>query len=202
MFVLGNNMDFFSVFTSLSIAIIAFVIGRDTAVIIVYGFIVPILALLPRYLFKISNIRLLRFVGILLEFIILTSALGSLWLHDLGIQYDRLLHMVNVFLATLLTFVIYLHVIVMRSKHLKRKEQIILTIFFVMLVGIFLFEGLQYMIDRIFSTTLFFDVIQNIRVDFWEDIFFGFVGLVVAVVYINYSFDALLSYYRDKYPSL
>ena len=49
-------------------------------------------------------------------------------------------------------------------------KRILKIAFLIVFAGLFLWEGFQYIIDRLFGTTLFFDVAQDIKIDFLEDI--------------------------------
>jgi len=70
------------------------------------------------------------------------------------------------------------------------------TVFLISLLlfgGLFFWEGIQYSVDRVFGTKLFYDVRQDIKIDFVEDIFFGFLGVAAAAAYSHRHFGKLLS---------
>jgi len=68
-----------------------------------------------------------------------------------------------------------------------KKRNLLLYLFAILFVALFLWEMLQYNIDQLFGTKLFFDAKQEIKIDFLEDIFFGTCGLLAAVIYVNFS---------------
>ena len=73
-----------------------------------------------------------------------------------------------------------------------KKRKLLLYLLAILFVSLLLWEILQYNIDQIFGTKLFFDAKQEIKIDVLEDILFGTLGLLVAVIYVNYSFKKFL----------
>lgn len=163
-------------------------------VLVSYAFIIPLLILLPRILYrfdaKIKKTvkaewpRKIEYFGF---FIILSNIPASLILHDLGFQYDRFLHFAAAFFALIIFLLLWLPVMKINGEEIK-KSSLLLYLFFILFIGLFLWELLQYNIDQLFSTKLFFDAGQEIKVDVFEDIFFGTCGLFAAIFYLNYSF--------------
>lgn len=164
---------------------------EDPAIWVAYGFINPIIFFLPRaaYCFveavrkRVSpkwlwNIERLG-VGVLL-----LNIPGSIYLHGLGIQYDRFLHFGAAFLFFFITMLAL--TLVQRFRRMTKKKRLGVT-FLVTFVGLFAWEGIQFTSDRLFGTHLFFDAVQPIALDVSEDIIFGLVGILVATLLLRYS---------------
>ena len=167
-------------------------------VLISYGFIIPLLILLPRIFCKFDakikktvRAEWPRKIEYFTFFIVVFNAPGGLILHDLAIQYDRFLHFTVAFLALIIFSLLWLPVMKIKGKEIK-KRSFLLYLFAVLFIGLFLWEALQYNIDQLFGTKLFFDVKQEIKTDFLEDIFFGTCGLFAAIIYLNYSLKKFL----------
>ena len=111
--------------------------------------------------------------------------------HDLGFEYDRFLHFSAAFFALIIFLLLWLPVMKINGEEIK-KRKLLICLFLILFTSLFLWEILQYSIDQIFGTKLFFDTEQEIRIDFLEDILFGTCGLLIAVFYINYSFKKFL----------
>ena len=190
------------IIASLAISIITaliefFTTGRNV-ILISYGIVIPFFILLPRIFIrfdpgikKVVGIEWVRKIEFFTFFIIIFNAPASLILHDLGFQYDRLLHFVVPFFSLIIFSLLWLPVMKIKRKEIK-KRRFLLYIFAVLFIGLFLWEALQYNIDQLFGTKLFFDVKQEIKVDFLEDIFFGTCGLFAAIIYLNYSLKKFL----------
>ncbi|MBZ9577585.1 hypothetical protein KJA13_00920 [Patescibacteria group bacterium] len=162
-------------------------------VIIPYGFVIPLLILLPRFFYyfdakikKTVKVEWMKKIEYFAFFIVLLSAPASLILHDLGFQYDRFLHFAVAFFALIIFSLLWLPVMKISGEEVK-KRNLLLYLFAVLFVALFLWEILQYNIDQLFGTKLFFDAKQEIKVDFLEDILFGAAGLIAAVIYLNFS---------------
>lgn len=178
----------FSVLASLGTAAISgFKIGGGV-VAISYGAVIPILAALPRVSHRIHGglrsrvnegwvtaMERLSFAAILL------NAPGSLYFHDAGIQYDRVIH----FGCAMLLYLILLYAVVpfLDETSSANKGKILMLVFTASMVGLFIWEILQYSLDRIFDTRVFFDAGQPIDVDVTEDILFGLFGLLTVFAY-------------------
>ncbi len=181
----------------LTVLIEFFTTGRNV-IFISYGIVVPFFIFLPRIFLKfdVKIRKTVKFewakkIEFLTFFIIIFNAPASLILHDLGFQYDRFLHFVVPFLSSIIFSLLLIPVMKIKGKEIK-KGRFLLYIFAVLFIGLFLWEALQYNIDQIFHTKLFFDVKQEIKVDFLEDIFFGICGLFAAIIYLNYSLKKFL----------
>ncbi len=166
-------------------------------VFISYGVVIPLVLLLPRFFYKFDKkvrqtvskewIKRLDFFSF---FTVLFNAPASLILHELNFQYDRFLHFSVAGFGLIIFFLLWLPVAKIKGK--KIGKTFLIQIFFISLFGIFLWEGLQYSIDQIAGTKLFFDYSQTIMIDFSEDIIFGTIGLLLALLYINYFFRKFL----------
>lgn len=168
------------------------------AVLIPYGLINPILILTPRFLIK----RLLEKKGVtgtgwlvraeaLLLLVILFNALGSLFFHALGFQYDRFLHFMMGFVCVP-SAVIYFSVFFrIAGRHASSKNKLLFVTFTSVFVALFAFEGLQFSLDTVFGSNLFSDAVQPIFIDFWEDIFFGFTGALLGTWYSSRIYDRI-----------
>ena len=161
-------------------------------VLVFYGIVSPLLFLLPRFIYyvswrikqsmKLDRIKHIELFGTL---IIALNIPNSLFLHAMGIQYDRVLHflvgMIIVFMMATILSAFY-------ERPEISKKQILtwsgVSVFF----GLFIFEWWQFTMDSIFGTKLFFDVTQNIVVDFREDILFGTIGLALGLFYVYFRF--------------
>jgi len=193
-------MVIFSLIISFFAALVEFLKGEKIIEIVIpYGFILPLLILLPRFIFtknlkikKVVKIDWVKYIERLWFFIMIFNTPGSLILHRLGWQYDRILHFALAFLSSFLVLLILLPVFKIKRWQIEKKK-IIILVFLIVFCGLFLWELFQYTIDQLFGTKLFFDVSQNIKVDFWEDIFFGFWGLIGAISYLQKKFEKFLA---------
>lgn len=190
------------IIASLAVLFIAVLIEFFTksrnVVLISYGFVIPLFILLPRIFYRFDakirktvKIEWARKIEYFAFFIVIFNAPGGLILHSLGIQYDRFLHFAAAFLSLIIFSLLWLPVMRIKGKEIK-KRKFLLYIFAVLFIGLFLWEALQYNIDQLFGTKLFFDVKQEIRIDFLEDILFGTCGLFVALFYLNHSLKKFL----------
>jgi len=191
-------MIIISLIVSIATALIEFFTRDRSIILISYGFIIPLLILLPRIFLKFDakikkavRVGWARKIEYFTFFIVVFNAPGSLILHELGFQYDRFLHFIVAFLSLIIFSLLWLPVMKINGKEIK-KSSLLFYLFSVLFVGLFLWEGLQYNSDQLFGTKLFFDVKQEIKIDFLEDIFFGTCGLFAAVFYVNYSLKKFL----------
>jgi len=167
-------------------------------IIIPYGIIVPAILFLPRlYLFqKFKNVVRTKWTPSIERinfFMLAVNAPASLILHELGFQYDRLLHFVVAFLAFQALILLFLPIYNIFNKKQITKFKALIFAFTISFIGIFLWEAYQYIFDIGFGTHLFSDASQDITVDFWEDIIFGFLGILTALWYVNKKFNLFLS---------
>lgn len=186
-------MIFLAFIATATAALIELFFRGLTIVSVGYGIVVPTLLSIPLILFFVnSNLqrtgsKTIKKIYHSCLWLIIVNAPGSLILHKMGIQYDRFLHFVVAFLVVPLTMLFYSLLMQLLGGGVVNLKRVLKGTFFVVLAGLFLWEGYQYIIDQFFGTTLFFDVIQDIEVDFWEDIFFGFLGLVIGYLYYSIS---------------
>ncbi len=165
----------------------------NPAVWVAYGFVNPSLALLPRVALvaipgakqRLNGLWLAP-IEILSFLIILVNAPGSLAFHALGFQYDRFLHFTSAFLVMLLAVPLFAPLVTHMPRRDERVKLVAIASMFVF-VGLFGFEGVQWSSDRLFGTELFHDATQSINRDVREDLMFGFIGLVTAVVTLRRS---------------
>ena len=190
------------IIASLAISIVTVLIELFTKnrgiVFASYGIVMPILIFLPRFLYKfdtkikkVVRIEWVKKIEYFSFFIILLNAPASLILHDLSFGYDRFLHFAAAFFALIIFFLLWLPVMKINGEEIK-KRNLLLYLFAILFIALFIWEILQYNIDQVFGTKLFFDAKQEIKVDFLEDILFGTSGLLVALFYVNYSFKKFL----------
>jgi hypothetical protein len=177
-------MIILSLVISISTALIGLIFQGVGIVFISYGFVIPLMLFLPRLFYldkqvkQVVKFKWVKKIEYYSFFLVLFNAFGSLILHDLGFQYDRFLHFIAGFLGSIIFLFIWLPV----STKLNF-NRFLIFVFFLSIFGIFLWEGLQYSVDQLFGTKLFFDANQNIKVDFLEDVFFGSCGLILALFY-------------------
>ncbi|MEX2013527.1 MAG: hypothetical protein WD897_01265 [Parcubacteria group bacterium] len=168
-------------------------------VVIPYGLLIPIFVLIPRFVMKkalesqgVRGEEWLKKMEGIIFLVILFNAPASLFFHSMGFQYDRFLHFamglasVPFFLISLLT---YFRLI---GKDVSN-EKVLGFLFAFLFTGLFVWEGLQFSLDQIFATNLFSDAIQPIIIDFWEDISFGLIGVLIGLVYSSRFYDKIKS---------
>lgn len=160
------------------------------ASIICYGIIIPLAVSMPKIAVRLyprlkaaAPFNWLGQVELMLFVVIILNAPASLFLHDMGFQYDRFLHFMMGFVWMPLLLALAFPLIKL-SGHQFSKRSLAAMVFAIVFVCLFLWEGLQFSIDRIFGTKLFFDTTQPIQLDFTEDIIFGFAGAVAGTIYI------------------
>ena len=160
---------------------------------IIYGFVNPLLLLLPRVAYyhwgqimKRTTVALIKRIELFGALIIVVSVPGSLFLHDMGVQYDRFIHfstgILLVYMASLIASAFY-------ESHSDNKKHILKWSGIAVFIGFFLFELFQSYVDMIFGTHLFFDLKQDIVIDVTEDILFATFGLVLGLLAIYHRFD-------------
>jgi hypothetical protein len=190
-------MIILSLIVSIATAVIEFFLKNKGVVIIPYGIIIPLALLLPRFFYyidpKIKNVvsfNWVRKIDFFAFFIVAFNAPGSLILHDLNFQYDRLLHFAAAFFSIIVFFLLWLPVKKIKGKEIRKRKYLIF-VFVVLFFALFLWESVQYTIDQIFGTKLFYDPSQSKIVDSSEDVFFGFWGLIAGTLYLNRSFGRM-----------
>lgn len=182
-------MVFIGITISLLTAVYELLTQQRGIVWVSYGIVNPILLLLPRIIYyRGQNIKervagnWVKRIELFGALIILLNAPGSLFLHDMGIQYDRFLHfmmgMFGIFITYMIIYTFY-------KKPEANKKQILIWSGVSILLGLFLFEWWQFTADRLFGSQLFFDTEQNIKTDFWEDIVFGMAGLISGLFLVK-----------------
>lgn len=181
-------------------AIIELLTSQKMVVYLPYGLIVPLLILLPRIVYKYNknvrrkfNIELVNNIDYLVLGLVLVCAPGSLWWHEMGFQYDRLLH----FATNVLNVPLAILVIAGLGIEKRKKAFILATI--LVFAGLFLFEGFQYSMDAVFGTQLFHDAVQNINKDVFEDIIFGVLGGLVGLYWAIYPMHLFKSLEKGGY---
>jgi hypothetical protein len=174
---------------TIAVALIEFFGRGIDDVYIAHGIITPIFLFIPLILFFLqkqlqeTGVKTIKKLYGYFFVIILINAPGNLILHEINIQYDRFLHLAMGFL--ILSPLMLFCVLISKMLHIEitNHKLFLKTAFLVAFIGLFLFEGLQYTTDQIFGTKFFFDATQNIKVDFFEDIVLGFVGLFLTFLY-------------------
>ncbi len=187
-----------TIILSLAAASFEFFTSRSTEVLVSYGLIVPLLSMAPRFILGrilegrgVSGKRWLAKAESLIFLIVLFNAPGSLFFHGMEFQYDRFLHFSMGIASTALVFVMLM--VIMRAAGLRAesKGRVLFLAFVLTFVGLFAWEGLQFTVDKVFSTRLFSDTTQPIVIDFWEDIVFGFVGVLLGLWYSSRAYEKL-----------
>ncbi|MEK9179797.1 MAG: hypothetical protein AAB897_00055 [Patescibacteria group bacterium] len=190
----------FSLVLSWAAALIEF-FGRGKSIVFIpYGIVIPLVLLVPRILLFWSprfregtGVDWLKKVERLIFLILFLNVPGSLYLHDIGLQYDRFLHLVVGFLSALLLFHFVAPAEKLFAPHMRKITTLELA-FTILFVGLFFIEGVELFTDYSFGTNeIFGDVAQPLFVDFWEDIMFGFTGIVLGTIYAGRFSDNFLS---------
>lgn len=142
-------------------------------IFIPYAVINPILFAAITSLKIFENIRgKLERLGAVIIFI---NIPGSLYLHDLGIQYDVPLHFA-------VGFIIFSALNYMMPLLLNNQSwNPVANVFLVIIAGL-IFEGIQKSSDTLFGTKLFFDASQPIGLDFAIDITMNTLGALTAAI--------------------
>jgi len=138
-----------------------------------YGVVVPGALLIPLAFARAAGTSVVRWltnVYWITTAMVALNLLGTLWLHAHPFQYDRILH----FSIAFLSLVIASHVSSLFGYSSK-------TAFVIVFAGLFLFEFYQWGSDQLIGTQLFTDSRQAIVRDTFEDIVFGFLGLLAAI---------------------
>lgn len=162
-----------------------------TSLVISYGLVIPLLIIFF-WLFikkiigedKVEEGSWLKVAGFLIFLIILFNAPGTLYFHELypSLQYDRFLHFSCGFVIVPLMMMWISLLFRMKGFKIPKSSTLWLT-FSLVLIGLFAWEGFQFLLDKIFETKSFFDYSQPIVIDFWEDVFFGFAGTLLGLWY-------------------
>ena len=88
----------------------------------------------------------------------------------------------------------------MENKVIKN-SQFLIFIFLISAIGLFVWEGYQFLIDSLFGTSLFHDASQAILIDFWEDVIFGLAGVIMGSFYVKKLNDKLKAAdFLNKWP--
>ncbi len=145
-----------------------------------YMFVIPLLVSLP-VLFEHFSHRPSHYrthIDRLVFAIVALNIPGSLFLHEQfsQFQYDRFLH----FSVGILLMPLAYYLLLFLCPSLTFSRSSLLGIFFILFIGLFLWEGNQFLRDKFFHSKTFYDYSQGIVQDFWEDIMFGSVGLVIS----------------------
>lgn len=159
--------------------------ARDGAVLFGYGVVGPAALVLPRLSRALSrewkrrtSPAWTRRMELYISLMALAYAPGSLYFHRVGIQYDRLLHLVSAFLATMaVTFVIVPFLRPGDAVQRRRAETVVLIVAF---ANLLIWELIEWGVDLLFGTRLFYDVGQDLFWDVVEDIAFGEAGVMLA----------------------
>ncbi len=187
-----------------SAAVIGYLKG-DPSIWIPYAFINPLIFFSPRIVFtfipsvqkRLSNHWLNNIERIGLG-ILLVNIPGSLYLHDLGIQYDRILHLSVAYLVFYVVFLVLSPIFTKLPDNIDKIKALSIA-GFVTSAGLFAWEGMQFSSDKLFGTHLFFDVVQPIARDVTEDILFGLAGTLLAISLFHLSKKTWRKYAVDSF---
>ncbi len=174
----------------------------EATVWVPWVFLFPLVLAAPRVLYRKSEkLRQRVTVGWVgaMERVGLAAVLinipGVLFFHVLypTFQYDRFLHVSGAFTALW-----WQALIILPMRHRFPRRKLLIGLGIVMAVCLFAWEGYQWTQDQLFGSHTFFDYAQPIRVDFWEDIAFGALGLTIGLLSLNASFARYTSLRRMK----
>jgi len=180
-----------SVAISLLTAGLVFASGR-IPVAIMYAVVMPGVLVLP----KLFRQRLSAWQGpwgderlrrLNRQFLVIVAmnAIGTLWLHALPYQYDRLLHFALAFLGIFMAATILFPG---RGASPNRSRLMFWSISFVA-IGFFVVELTQFGSDAVFGTKMFHDVAQPIEIDLAEDLLFDLLGATTATLLLIKHWD-------------
>jgi len=181
-------MIILSLLISISAGLFGWVFKGQAEIFSIYAIVVPFFLFLPRFFYLDKQVRKvvstvwIKELDYYAAFIVLLNAPGTLYLYEIDIQYDRLVHLVGAFLAFIVFTMLWLPTV----KRLNFKKLLAFS-FFMCIFGLFLWEGVEYITDGFFNTKAFFDIGQDIVTDTTEDIFFGFFGLAFAFIYLSHN---------------
>lgn len=177
------------IFLSLATAAASYFTRHEAIVYVPYMFIIPALMMVPRVWYRCSRslrhrvtlrwVTQLERVGLA---IILLNIPGVLFLHVRypQYQYDRFLHLAAVAVGTY-----GWGLVLMNSRRLAVHRRRLLTVIGVIIfIQLFVWEGLQWTQDQAVGSHTFYDYNQPIQKDFWEDIGFGALGLLIGLAYL------------------
>jgi len=114
-------------------------------------------------------------------------------------KYDKFLHLIFVFPLLVLAKMI-LTVFIFFGAFRHRKSKILFIAFFSLFTWLFIWEFIEYSIDIIFSTKIFGDFSQLGELDFWEDIYFGFLGILSAFFLTYYLYNWIIEKLSNILP--
>lgn len=130
----------------------------------------PILAI---KILKTSNderfVDILKFSSLIIFYI---NSAGTLFLYKY-FEYDQFAH----FITFLMLVIIFLSIM----KKIGFEKINVFFIFFIMIMGGMLFELVQFTIDQIFNSTLFYDADQIIVIDVLTDVIADGVGIIAGL---------------------
>jgi len=181
-----------SLFLSISAGLFGWVFKGEAEIFSIYVVVIFFL-FLPRIFYsdkqvrKVVSPRWIKELDYYAAFIILLNVPGTLYLYEINVQYDRLTHLSCAFLAFIIFTLLWLPTV----KKLNFKKLLVFC-FFMCILGLFLWEGVEYITDGFFGTKAFFDIGQDIVTDTTEDIFFGFFGLAFGFIYLSHNSSKVL----------
>lgn len=184
-------MLIFSYTISFATAVIEYFTTGRNVVIIPYALIVPLVLIIPRILARTLfsrqvTRRWLLDMERLQCAILLLNAPASLWLHQMGFQYDRFLHF---WVGVLCVPWFYLMYVAIRRaiapSYTYQYASITALVCALGVVSVFSWEWYQHTVDTVFGTALFHDAKQLIIIDFWEDIAFGLFGMLAGLYLLS-----------------
>jgi hypothetical protein len=125
---------------------------------------------------------------------VLINIPGVLFFHVMypSFQYDRFLHLAGAFA------VFWWQALVLIPFPVSAfRAKVLLRVGLLTFIGLFAWEGYQWGQDQLFGAHTFFDYAQPIFIDFWEDISFGIIGLVAAMLVFYRTFPRYSSLRRS-----
>lgn len=165
-----------------------------------FSIIFPVILAAPRVLYRLSPtlrrrvathwVTQMERVGLAA---VIINVPGVLFFHVQypQFQYDRFLHVGGGFL------ILWWLALVLAPFRIAASRRRILTVLSISIfISLFAWEGWQWTQDQIFGSHTFYDYSQPITVDFWEDIGFGAVGMVIGLWSLNRRFPQYRSLRR------
>ena len=198
---------YFSFIASFAIGIFYFLLYKGEMV----GFWIfiaagPLLLALPVLVFKMKtfyenyNGNLKNTFKVLACIMFYSNALGALYFYKQQFfEYDQFAHFFTFLSLAILSTILYRVAAVNVFKKEEPKLSFALPmIFFVMLISGLLFEFLQYSLDTLFASHLFFDSNQPIQTDVLTDVRSNTLGTLTGLLVLKIQWKKLKDFIKTK----
>ncbi len=164
--------------------------------------VVPLLMLIPKFLFSLNYIKLnynknlLYTLEIFVLFLLVMSMILTLFL-DNSIDFDSYVHFFNLILYTIIFAVLYYILkTYLTKKDTNVNESIIFSIIFTLIFGVFLWEKYEFYGDKIFGTIMYYDFYQNADFDSFLDKVYGSLGILFGSVLLHFKMGKWISKWK------